>query len=230
MTHRKAKEIIKKLIYDHFTEGIPGNLSFSQIDENPKYFINPILSFLTSTEPLEKWGAVALTGYTVSKIAQIDIEWARVTIRRLMWYINEESGGMGWGVPEAIGEILKNNKTLAEEYHHILFSYIDPEGNQLDNEFLLEGALWGIARVCARWNLSRIPKVDLYLSSPRAPSRAFAGLGLTFSRGGKQETSKLCKKLLEDSSIFLFFWDNFFGHITVKEVISNFERWKMKGI
>ena len=42
----------------------------------------------------------------VSRLADSDMEAARVIMRRLMWNLNDESGGIGWGSPEAMGEIL----------------------------------------------------------------------------------------------------------------------------
>jgi hypothetical protein len=66
------------------------------------------------------------------------MESARVIIRRLIWNLNDESGGIGWGSPEAMGEIMAGHDRLAEEYHNILISYIMPDGNYIEHE-LVEG-------------------------------------------------------------------------------------------
>jgi len=70
----------------------------------------------------------------VPKIADEDMESARIIIRKLMWSLNDESGGIGWGVPEAMANIMLNHKDLFKEYGHILRSYAKGGGNYLDYE------------------------------------------------------------------------------------------------
>jgi hypothetical protein len=45
-------------------------------------------------------------GEVMAHLADKDMESARVIMRRLMWSLNDESGGIGWGAPEAMGEIV----------------------------------------------------------------------------------------------------------------------------
>ena len=68
-------------------------------------------------------------------------------MRRLMWMLNDESGGIGWGAPEAMAEAMACHPRLAEEYVRILLSYIREDGNFLEYEPLRRGALWGIGRL-----------------------------------------------------------------------------------
>jgi HEAT repeat protein len=68
-------------------------------------------------------------------------------MRRLMWNLNDESGGIGWGSPEAMGEILACHDGLAKEYAHILISYTREDGNYLEHEVLQRGLIWGIGRL-----------------------------------------------------------------------------------
>jgi hypothetical protein len=63
-----------------------------------------------------------------------------------MWNLNDESGGIGWGSPEAMGEIVARSDRLAAEFAGILVSYADPEGNYLEHEVLQRGVLWGLGR------------------------------------------------------------------------------------
>lgn len=44
------------------------------------------------------------------------MEKACTVMRRLMWTLNDEFGGIGWGVPEAMGEIMVCHKGLAHIY------------------------------------------------------------------------------------------------------------------
>ena len=112
--------------------------------------INILFSFLLNIDPKIKWPSVTLMGSLVNQIADEDIENARIIVRRLMWNLNDESGGIGWGSPEAMGEILARHEKLAEEYCHILISYLKPDGNYLENEVLQRGLLWGIGRLAQK--------------------------------------------------------------------------------
>ncbi len=109
--------------------------------------ITPLISFFCSTNPFLKWRSISVFAFVVSFIAEENMEKARILVRRLMWTLNEESGGVGWGAPEAMGELMSRNKKVANEYHKILFSYIDDHGNFLDYEPLQQGVLWGIFRL-----------------------------------------------------------------------------------
>ncbi len=76
----------------------------------------------------------------MANFAEEDMESARVIMRRLMWSLNDESGGIGWGSPEAMGEIIASHDGLAKEYAHVLISYVWEEGNFLEYEPLQRGA------------------------------------------------------------------------------------------
>jgi hypothetical protein len=59
-------------------------------------------------------------------------------IRRLLWLLNDESGGMGWSAPETIAETIIRIPELLEPYGHIMISYV------LKGQGLLNGSLWAI--------------------------------------------------------------------------------------
>ena len=109
--------------------------------------VNPFFSFLHHTNELIRWRAVAAMGAVVSNLADQDIESARVVMRRLMWNLNDESGGIGWGSPEAMGEIMARNGRLADEYAHLLISYASEGCNFIEHVILQRGVLWGLGRL-----------------------------------------------------------------------------------
>ncbi len=143
----------------------------------PRKVVNPLFSFLQSGDPLLKWQAVRIFGVVVANLAGEDLEAARVIIRRLMWSLNDESGGIGWGAPEAMGEILARHSELAKEYVSILLSYAREDGNYLENEGLQRGLLWAIGRVAENHALlvrDAGPNLAAYLASPDAGVRGLA--------------------------------------------------------
>ena len=112
-----------------------------------KKTINALVSFLCHLNEQVRWRSISALGLVVSTLFQQEPEEGRTIMRRFMWMLNEESGGIGWGVPEAMGEILALSPVLACEYNRILVSYLDENGNFLDHEPLRQGVLWAIARV-----------------------------------------------------------------------------------
>jgi hypothetical protein len=142
-TNRQLKEKIRKLLQQQNIES-----GLAEIGRMPaRRAINPLFSFLCSLDELLKWRAVTAMGEVVDRLAHADMESARVIMRRYMWQLNDESGGIGWGCPEAMGEIMARNKRLAEEYGCILISYIRPDGNFLEHKALQRGSLWGVGRL-----------------------------------------------------------------------------------
>lgn len=120
-------------------------------DRSLKSLISPLFSALCQVDPILRWRGIHGLGIVVSRLAEGHMEDARVVLRRLMWNLNEESGGIGWGSAEAMGEILALSEPLAKEYHSILLSYIhqrdEGDDNYLELPALRQGALWGIARL-----------------------------------------------------------------------------------
>jgi hypothetical protein len=163
--------------------------------------INPLFSCLCSTEPEIKWRAITALGAVVANLAQDDMESARVVMRRMIWYLNDESGGIGWGVPETMGEVMARHKGLAREYVNILVSYIREDGNFLEHEPLQQGVLWGLGRL-AQTSPELLQNAGAhlhpFLSSEDATLRGLAAwiLGLV---GGPQHESEL-EPLLEDEA------------------------------
>lgn len=113
----------------------------------PRRVINPLFSLLYHTDAIIKWRAVSAMGSVVSHQATHDLQSARIVMRRLMWNLNDESGGIGWGSPEAMGDIMASCPVLAKEYANMLISYIHPHGNFLEHEGLQQGSLWGFGRL-----------------------------------------------------------------------------------
>jgi len=126
-----------------------GNLdnAIDAICEMPaRQVVNPLFSYILSTDPETKWAAITAMGAVIANLADKDMESARVVVRRLMWQLNDESGGIGWGCPETMGEVVACHEGLAQEYAPVLVSYVKEDGNFLEYEPLQEGAVWGIAR------------------------------------------------------------------------------------
>ncbi len=137
---RKTKHKVGKILLESHKKTAMGLLA--QIPD--EQLVGPLFSHFYHTDELIKFRSIAAMGALVSRMGQKNMEKARIVLRRIMWNLNDESGGIGWGSPEAMGEICCQSPKLAQEFKSILFSYLDPKGNFLEHEALQRGVLWGI--------------------------------------------------------------------------------------
>lgn len=165
----------------------------------------PLTSLIRVQDEDTKYGAVSALGWATAKTAETDLEAARDMVRRLMLSLTEESGGIGWGAPEAIGEILARHEGLAVEFGNILVSYAHIGCcNYIDHEPLQRGVLWGLGRlVRERPELLRrkgaLDSVGPHLESKDAASRALAAwtVGLL---GGSGDVEDAWVRVLDDNT------------------------------
>ncbi|MFV0422567.1 DVU0298 family protein [Oleidesulfovibrio sp.] len=149
-----------------------------------KEAVGPLFSFLLFGGEM-KWRAVTALGLVVASMADTRMEDARVVMRRLLWHMNEESGNIGWGIAEAMAEIMANHSGLAGEYDRMLISYIRETGdddNYLDHPPLRRGVYWGIGRLAQvepdKMRLA-VRSLTLALEDEDAQGRGLAAWALT---------------------------------------------------
>jgi hypothetical protein len=197
---------LKKKIF-HLLEQKDFTNALEQIESYPlKSLIGPLFSLFYNKDDQVRWRAITAMGMIVSKLADLNIESGRIVMRRLMWNLNDESGGIGWGSPEAMGEIMARNSRLADEYRNIFISYLCEEGNYVEYEMLQRGVLWGFGRLAyARPELlySSSPLLVPYLSSSDSNLK-----GLAAWAAGPLDLSPVriyLEKLLGDHSVIKIF-------------------------
>jgi hypothetical protein len=57
-------------------------------------------------ETLVGWRAIKAIGLAAKTMVLTDYDFLRETIRKLLWSLSDESGGIGWSAPEILGEIV----------------------------------------------------------------------------------------------------------------------------
>lgn len=149
-----------------------------------KALLGALSSALLSPDPLTRWRAAEAYGATVARLAETRREDARVAIRGLIWRLNEESGGIGWGAPEAMAESLARHRGLAEEYHRVLIGYIQDlprDCTFIDHAELRRQCYWAVARLARTWPdlaAPAAPALTAGLSECDGPSRGLCCLAL----------------------------------------------------
>lgn len=141
--------------------------------------VHILFSCLCNSSERSRWYSITLFGRVMARLADEDMEKARVVMRRFMWMLNDESGGIGWGVPEAFGECLASHNKIAEEYAHILVSFMREDGFFLELEMLQRGLMWGIGRAAQERKALLLEKgayhyLPAYLTSKDATVRGLS--------------------------------------------------------
>jgi len=190
--------------------------------------IHPLFSSLCGINETLRWRGIDLFGRVVCRLAARDMEAARVVMRRLLWSLNDESGGIGWGAPEAMAAIMARSPALADEYLHMLVSYLKEDGDEphqdgnfLELPLLQRGLLWGIGHVASVWRqrllaMGVAKEMEKYLSSP---DKIVAGLALwCLSRLGLAAPADSLKPLVGEQAIVPLFDDGDDGEIRLVTV------------
>lgn len=87
-----------------------------------------VLTSLTyDDDVLIRWRSIEATGWIAAVLAASNLDKVRDTVRRLLWLMNDESGGLGWHNPELIGEILAGVPSLVPEFATMLPSFLREE-------------------------------------------------------------------------------------------------------
>lgn len=164
----------------------------------PRRAISPLTACLYHADERVRWHAVSALGAITATLAETNLEAARTVVRRLMWNLNDESGGIGWGAPEALAEIMAIHGGLAEEFGHMLVAYMRPDGCYLDLPVLQRGLMWGLGRLAGtRPDVLSVRHASVYLppyldsEDPEVRGLAAYALGLLKVSAAKERLDAL---------------------------------------
>ena len=195
---------------------------------DPQKLIAPLFSALYSSNPYIKWHAISCFGRVSKELAFKDMERARVVMRRCIWNLNDESGGIGWGSPEAIAEAMTHNLHLAKEYHKILFSFVqDKEGadNFLEYAPLRRGAYWGIARlaqVYPEFVQDMAPVLAVSLEQEQdSYILGYTALTFHYIHRASKKMDELLGDLLKRQEEITLYWNKSFLTTNISEISSS---------
>jgi hypothetical protein len=153
-----------------------------------KLLVGPLYACLLEPSRLTGLRAATAFGAVAARMYSEHPEDARQLMRQLMWRLNEESGNIAWGIPEAFGEILAAEASLAREFHRVLASYIHERDCATGDNFLelcplRRGVYWALGRLAkARPELVLAARDDLVqaLAGDDPQSRGLAAWALGF--------------------------------------------------
>jgi HEAT repeat protein len=224
MSTRKIKKQVLTILNEPDLDSIRNSLARLPV----KAVVNALFFGICRSEERIRWHAVSAMGIMVSRLADEDMEEGRLIMRRLLWSLNDESGGIGWGAPESMAEIMSLHEGLASEYAHMLLSYmredgdeIWQDGNFLEHEILQQGLLWGAGRMAiSRRELMLEKGMDLdlppYLDSPDATVRGLAARAIGIS--GVPTRLERIKELCRDNDTLRLYEDGILRTLSVGQL------------
>ncbi len=138
-------------------------------------------SRLYSADEAEKWRAVRGLGAVLADPDTIDGSRGADLLRRFFWAMNDESGAVPYGVPEAIGEILARRPEFQGEFLPILCSMLTHE-DLIQTGPIERGVMWALGRIgppVARFAPGAVKALKRAASShPEVQTRATAARAL----------------------------------------------------
>jgi len=219
MSQERSGIKLKRDLFDLLLQEDFGMVEESLPGLPAKKTINALISFLCQLNELLRWRSITALGIMISSLSEKQPEDSRIIMRRFMWMLNEESGGIGWGVPETMGEIIGRSPVLGSEFNRILLSYLDENGNYLDHDPLRQGVLWGIARVSETKPELMIDSVCFtrpYLDSDNAVNRGLACLIAGYLEDKK--SVDILNHLTMDKTEINLYKEGYFKRFTISDL------------
>ncbi len=173
----ERKEAARRLLGDFDLEAIRGWAA-----AEPQA-ARTLQSLLYDEDELVRWRAVEALGLVAAMRARRGLEPVRELLRRTLWLMNDESGGLLWHGPQVIGAVLANVPSLCSEFTPIVASFLEEDPFRVGARW----ALWRLAEV--RPDLPAGVAVSLTASlADRDPAvRGHAALALLAARGDDLE-------------------------------------------
>ncbi|MEW5794748.1 MAG: DVU0298 family protein [Candidatus Zixiibacteriota bacterium] len=95
-----------------------------QLSHVERGLLRTLVSFTFDPDELVRFRAVEAIGVASGALAESNEEKVRDFIRRQLWLMNDESGGLSPLAPDIIGEVLVRVSGLVDEFGPLLISYL----------------------------------------------------------------------------------------------------------
>lgn len=138
-------------------------------------------SFLFDEGELVRWRAVEAIGRAAAVRARSGLEPVRELLRRTLWLMNDESGGLLWHGPQVLAAVLSNVPALCEEFGAIVGSFLEEEPFRVGTRW----ALWRLAPSRPGTVAGFEAELETSLADPDPALRGHSVLALCAVRGGE---------------------------------------------
>jgi hypothetical protein len=166
---------------------------------------------LFAANELVRWRAIEAIGWIAGQEHVKEPERVRRFIRRILWLMNDESGGICWNGPEVIGEVLFNVPQLGQEYGQLLPGFFAEEPFEV-------GSRWAVARVALVDKAIFLPNVDALVASLDHSNSDIRGFSLIALNALNHPISTEYKDRLKADHSVLSIYDFKSGQLVSKRI------------
>jgi len=126
--------------------------------QNRKLF-SVLVRLAYDKETLMGWRAISAIGHVATLYMKNNYEFLRETVRKLLWSLSDESGGIGWSAPEMLGEIVSADpKKMTDVVPLIAEIYT------IEEKVFRPGVLYALKRVAESQPEAEFPFQELVIS------------------------------------------------------------------
>ncbi len=93
-------------------------------------------------DTLAGWRAIKAIGRVAKALVKTDDEFLRVTMRKLLWSLSDESGGIGWAAPEILGEIVSADPGKFSDFIPLI-----AEMYEIEEKVFRPGVIYALMRI-----------------------------------------------------------------------------------
>ena len=172
-----------------------------------------LISLSYDKEDVVSWRAMEAVGVVGRELMKDGGDVVRDTVRRMLWSMGDESGGIGWSAAEIIGEIIRNNPDGFPDIVPILWSY-------REEEMFRAGTVWAMGRIAeVRPDLVRFIVRDLpeILEDGNPAVRGYAVWTISMLEDGA--LAEEAKKLADDNASVAFYREGKLVKTTVGDIV-----------
>jgi HEAT repeat protein len=174
--------------------------------DDPRAFAT-LQRLLFDDDERTRWRAVEALGIAAEVLAgRSSLERVREILRRVLWLMNDESGGVLWSGPQVIAAVLARVPALRAEFGAIVASFLEEEPFRVGARW----ALWRLAETSPDLVWSAADVLRMSLRDPDAAVRGHAALALRAARAELPD-------LVSDRATFTFF-DSRSGELRIATV------------
>jgi hypothetical protein len=175
-------------------------------------------------DTLVGWRAIKTIGISAKVFVKTDYDFLRETVRKLLWSLSDESGGIGWAAPEILGEIVSADPERFGDIIPLIAEVYD-----IEEKVFRPGILYALGKIAEISPDLVMPFKGLIrraLSEGEPLSRVFAlDLQKTLkSRLGKEDMNdpEIMQNLLSDHSEAWVYKNDCFVSVEIGEYTRSF--------
>jgi hypothetical protein len=171
-------------------------------------------------ETLTGWRAISAVGKVASVFVRSNYDFLRETIRKLLWSLSDESGGIGWAAPEILGEIVSADPEKMSDIIPLI-----TEAYYIEEKVFRPGVLYALKRIAETSPDSVVPFQHVIMDGlseqePLARLYALELVGLLNSLILPENSERIrnsIKSLLQDRAEAWIFRNGGFDGVVVGE-------------